>query len=91
MPTRSSHSFSRTKVVHSAAPILLFYNHYGNPTHKAKECNISSEDLFCDYCGKEGHQKAGCFAKFPEWKQLRLPKQNLLVFSVALQPKAKAC
>jgi len=51
-PTKSSHSSSRTKTVHSATPILPFCNYCGNPTHKANECNIPSEDLFCDYCGK---------------------------------------
>jgi len=54
-PTKSSHSFSRAKAVHSTAPILPSYNYRGNPAHKASECNIPSEDLFCDYCGKEGH------------------------------------
>ncbi len=43
------------KAVHLVAPILPSYNHYGNPTHKANECNIPSKDFFCDYCGKEGH------------------------------------
>ncbi len=71
-PTRSSHSSSRTKAVHTATPILPSYNYYGNPAHKTSECNIPSEDLFCDYCGKEGHQESVCFAKFPERKQLRL-------------------
>ncbi len=56
-----------------APPILPSRNYYGNPTHKASECNIPSEDLFCDYCGKKGHQKAVCFGKFLERKQLRLP------------------
>ncbi len=69
-PTRSSHSSSRTKAVHSATPILPSCNYYGNLAHKANECNIPSEDLFCDYCGKEGHQESVCFAKFPERKQL---------------------
>ncbi len=41
--------------MHWVAPILLSYNYYGNPAHKASECNIPSEDLFCDYYGKEGH------------------------------------
>jgi hypothetical protein len=68
--TKSSHSFSRAKVVHLAAPILPYCNYYGNPTHKASECNIPSEDFFCDYYGKEGHQEAVCFAKFPKQKQL---------------------
>jgi hypothetical protein len=89
-PTRSSHSSSRTKVVHSATPILLSYNYCGNPTHKASECNIPSEDFFCDYCGKEGHQESVCFAKFLERKQLRLQRQNLLASFVVPQPKAKA-
>jgi hypothetical protein len=53
--TRSSHSSSRAKAQHSAAPILPFCNYYGNHAHKASECNIPSEDLFCDYCGKDGH------------------------------------
>jgi hypothetical protein len=83
-PTRSSHS-SRAKTMHLAAPILPSWNYCGNPTHKANECNIPSEDLFCDYYGKEGHQEVIYFAK-----QLRLPQQNLLVSSAALQPKAKA-
>jgi len=67
-PTRSSHSFSRAKVVHLATPILPSCNYCGNPAHKVSECNIPFEDLFCDYCGKEGHQENVCFAKFPEWK-----------------------
>jgi len=62
----------------------------GNPTHKTSECNIPSKDFFCDYYGKEGHQKAICFAKFPERKQLQLPWQNLPTSSVTPQPKAKA-
>jgi hypothetical protein len=69
-PTRSSHFSSKAKVVHLAAPILPFYNYYGNLTHKASECNIPSEDLFCDYCGKERHHEVVCFAKFPKQKQL---------------------
>jgi hypothetical protein len=76
-PTRSSHSSSRTKVVHTATPILPSCNYCGNPAHKVSECNIPSENLFCDYCGKEGHQESVCFAKFPERKQLRLQRQNL--------------
>jgi hypothetical protein len=76
--------------VHLATPILPSYNYNGNPTHKANECNIPSEDLFCDYCGKEGHQEVICFAKFPKRKQFQLPWQNLLASSVAPQPKAKA-
>jgi hypothetical protein len=52
MPTKSSHSSSRVKVMHLAAPILPFCNCCGSPAHKANECNIPSEDLFCDYCGK---------------------------------------
>ncbi len=72
-PTRSSHSSSKAKVMHSAGPILPSCNYCGNPTHKASECNIPSEDLFCDYCGKKGHQKVICFAKFSKWKQFRLP------------------
>jgi hypothetical protein len=69
-PTRSSHSSSRAKVVHSATPILPSCNYCGNPAHKASECNIPSKDLFCDYCGKKGHQEVVCFAKFLERKQL---------------------
>jgi hypothetical protein len=76
--------------VHSTAPILLSCNYYGNPAHKASECNIPFELLFCDYCGKEGHHEAVCFAKFSERKQFQLPRQNLLAFSIAPQPKAKA-
>ncbi len=64
-PTKSSHS-SRAKAVHSAAPILPSYNYYGNPTHKASECNIPFEDIFCDYCGKEGYHEVAYFAKFPK-------------------------
>ncbi len=71
--TKSSHFSSRAKTVHLVAPILPSCNHYGNPAHKASECNTPSENLFCDYCGKEGHQEAVCFAKFLERKQLRLP------------------
>jgi hypothetical protein len=54
-PTKSSHFFSKAKVVHSAAPTLPSCNYCGNPAHKAIECNIPSKDLFCDYYGKEGH------------------------------------
>jgi hypothetical protein len=67
-PTRSSHSFSRSKAVHSATPILPSCNYCGNHAHKASECNIPFEDLFCDYCGKEGHQESVCFATFLERK-----------------------
>ncbi len=90
VPTKSSHSFSKAKAMHSTIPILPFCNYYGNPAHKVSECNIPFCDLFCDYCGKEGHQEAVCFVKFPERKQLRLPWQNLPTFSIAPQPKAKA-
>jgi len=76
--------------MHSATPILPSCNYRGNPAHKANECNIPSEDLFCDYCGKEGHQEFVCFAKFLERKQLRLQRQNLLASSAIPQPKAKA-
>jgi len=76
--------------MHLTTPILPSCNYCGNLAHKVNECNIPSEDFFCDYCGKEGHQEVVCFAKFSELKQLRLPRQNLPVFSVALQPKAKA-
>jgi hypothetical protein len=88
--TRSSHSSSRAKVVHLTAPILPSCNYCGNPAHKANECNIPFEDLFCDYCEKEEHQEVVCFAKFPKRKQLRLPRQNLPAPSVFAQPKAKA-
>ncbi len=83
-PTRSSHSYWRAKVVHLAAPILPSCNYRGNPAHKVSECNIPSENLFCDYCGKEGHQEAVCFAKF--WVQW----QNLPTSFVTPQPKSKA-
>ncbi len=53
--TKSSHSSSRAKAMHLAAPILPFCNYCGNPAHKDNECNIPFEDLFCDYCGKKGH------------------------------------
>jgi len=51
-PTRSSFSSSRTKAMHSATPILPSCNYCGNPTHKASECNIPSEDLFYDIVRK---------------------------------------
>ncbi len=89
-PTRSSHSSSRAKIVHSATPILLSYNYCGSHAHKANEYKIPSEDFFCDYFGKEGHQETISFVKFLERKQLRLPRQNLPASSVAPQPKAKA-
>jgi hypothetical protein len=76
--------------MHLATPILPSYNYCDNLAHKANECNIPSEDLFCDYCGKDGHQEFVCFAKFPEQKQLRLQQQNLPASFVVLQPKAKA-
>jgi len=72
--------------MHLAAPILPSCNYYGNPTHKASDYNIPSEDLFYDYYGKEGYKKAVYFAKFPERKQLRLPQQNLLASSAVPQP-----
>jgi len=90
VPTKLSDSSSRAKAVHLVTPILPSYNYYGNLAHKASECNIPSKDLFCDYCGKEKHHEIVCFAKFPEWKQLQLPQQNLLASSAAPQPKAKA-
>jgi hypothetical protein len=58
--------------MHSATPILPSCNYYGNPAHKANECNIPSEDFVYDYCGKVEHQEVVCFAKFPERKQLQL-------------------
>jgi hypothetical protein len=73
-PTRSSHFSSRAKVVHSVASILPSCNYCGNRAHKASECNIPFEDLFCDYSGKEGHQGVVCFAKFLKRKQLQLPQ-----------------
>jgi hypothetical protein len=82
-PTRSSHFFSRAKAMHSTAPILPSYNYCGNFAHKTSECNIPFEDLFCDYCGKEGHHEVVYFAMFLEQKQLRLPRQNMLTSSVA--------
>jgi hypothetical protein len=54
-PIRSSHSSSRAKAMHSVALILPSYKYCGNIAHEANECNIPSEYLFCDYCGKEGH------------------------------------
>ncbi len=54
-PTRSSHSSSKAKVVHSVTPILPSCNYCGNPAHKASECNIPSKDFFYDYYGKERH------------------------------------
>ncbi len=89
-PTRSSHSSSRAKVMHSVTPILPTCNYCDNPAHKASECNIPSEDLFCDYCEKEGHQEVVYFAKFSKQKQLPLPWQNLPASSPTPQPKAKA-
>ncbi len=89
-PTKSSHSFSRAKTVHSTTPILPSCNYYGNHAHKPSECNIPYEDLFCDYCEKEGHQEAVCFAKFSRQKHFQLPWQNLPVSSIAPQLKAKA-
>jgi len=89
-PIRSSHSSSRTKVVHTTTPILPSCNYCGNPAHKVSECKIPSEDLFCHYCGKEGHHESVCFATFPERKQLRLQWQNLPTSSAVRQPKAKA-
>jgi hypothetical protein len=56
--------------MHLATPILSSCNYCGNLVHKTNECNILFEDFFCDYCGKEGHQKVVCFVKFLERKQL---------------------
>jgi hypothetical protein len=88
-PTRSSYSSSKAKAVHLVAPILPSCNYYGNPTYKANECNIPSEDFFCDYCGKEGHQEVVYFAKFRNQNQLRLPWQNLPASFTAPQPKPR--
>jgi hypothetical protein len=77
-------------VVHSVTPIVPSCNYYGNPAHKASECNIPFEDLFYDYYGKAGHQEAVHFAKFSKWKQLQLPRQNLPKSSATPQSKAKA-
>ncbi len=55
--TKSSYSFSRAKAVHLAAPILTSCNYCGNLAHKASECNILSEDFFCDYWGKKDIRK----------------------------------
>jgi len=76
--------------MHLTTPILPSCNYCGNLAHKTNECNIPSKDLFCDYCGKEGHQEAIFFAKFPKRKQLQLPRQNLPTSSATPQPKAKA-
>ncbi len=76
--------------MHLATSILPSCNYYDNLAHKASECNIPSKDLFCDYCGKKGHQETICFAKFLEWKQLQLPQQNLPASFVTFQPKPKA-
>jgi hypothetical protein len=62
-PTRSSHSSLRAKAVDSVAPILPSYIYLGNLAHKTSECNIPSKDLFCDYCGKKGHQEVVYFTK----------------------------
>ncbi len=75
--------------MHSAAPILPSCNYCGNPTHKASECNIPFEDIFCDYCGKQGHQDNVYFAKFSKRKQLQLPQQNLPTSFIVPQLKAK--
>jgi hypothetical protein len=82
--------FSRAKAVHLTTIILPSCNYYGDPTHKASECNILSEDFFYDYYGKERHHDVVYFAKFSERKQLQLSQQNLLASSIAPQPKAKA-
>jgi len=55
--TKSSHSSSRAKAIHLATPVLPSYNYCGNPSHKASEWNIPSEDIFCDYCGKRDVKK----------------------------------
>jgi hypothetical protein len=52
-PTRSSHSSSRTKAVHSVTPILPSCNYCGNPAHKANECNILSGISFVIIVGKK--------------------------------------
>jgi hypothetical protein len=89
MPTRWSHSSSRTKAVHLTPPILPSCNYCGNLAHKPSECNIPFEDLFNDYCGKEGHQKAICFAKFLEWMHLWLLGQNLPASSATFNQKPR--
>jgi len=54
MLIKSSHYSLMVKEVHSITPILPSCNYCGNLAHKASECNIPFEDLFCDYCGKIG-------------------------------------
>jgi hypothetical protein len=55
--TRSSHYSSKAKSMHLVAPILPSCNYWSNPIHKANECNIPSEDIFCDYYGKKDIKK----------------------------------
>ncbi len=88
-PTKSSHSSSRAKSMHSVPPILPSCNYCCNPTHKASECNIPFEDLFCDYCGEKGDQEIVYFAKFQKRKQLWLPEQNLPTSFATPQPKPR--
>ncbi len=87
-PTRSSHS-PRAKAVHLATPILPSCNYYGNPTHKANECNIPSKDIFYDYCGKERHHEVGCFLKFPKRKKCDYRGKICQHLSLALNQKPR--
>jgi len=71
-PTRSSHSSSRAKAVHSATPILFSCNYCDNYAHKASECNIPSKDLFCDYCGKKRTSKSCLFCQVPKTEAISI-------------------
>jgi hypothetical protein len=56
-PTRSSHSFSRAKVVHFTTPILSFYNYCGNPATKLMSAPFLPMISFVIIVGKRDIRK----------------------------------
>jgi hypothetical protein len=90
MPTKSSHSSSRTKAVHLATPILPFCNYYGNPFTKLMSATFLSRISLVIIVGKRDIRKLYVLPSFSKRKQLRSPWQNLPTSSVTPQPKAKA-
>ncbi len=56
-PTKSSHSSSKAKVMHSATPILPSCNYCGNPAHKASECKFLLRISFVIIVGKRDIKK----------------------------------
>ncbi len=63
-PTRSSHSSSRAKVLHSTPPILPSCNYYNNLTHKASEHSFGGYLLWLLW--ERGTSGSCLFCQVPE-------------------------